>query len=89
MSPPIFGERFTVSLEGVDAVAMMDRWRSLCQESTKPATPAFKDLYARVTTVRGSRFRFRGGDREATRKQVQSLFADLGPGVNAKVEDNL
>ena len=45
--------------------------------------------YARVTTVRGSRFRFRGGDREATRKQVQSLFADLGPGVSAKVEDNL
>ncbi len=89
MSPPIFGERFTVALDGVDAVAMMDRWRTLCQESSNPATPAFKDLYARVTTVRGSRFRFRGGDREATRKQLQSLFADLGPEVHAKVEDNL
>ncbi|MDX2117149.1 MAG: ammonium transporter [Planctomycetota bacterium] len=89
MSPPIFGERFTVALEGVDAVAMMDRWRTLCQESSKPASAEFKDLYARVTTVRGTRFRFRGGDRDSTRKQLQSLFNDLGPGVNAKVEDSL
>jgi len=89
MSPPIFGERFTIALEGVDAVAMMDRWRTLCQESTKPASPEFKDLYSRVTTVRGTRFRFRGGDRDSTRKQLQSLFNDLGPGVNAKAEDSL
>lgn len=86
MSPPVIGERFAVVLDGVDPVAMMDRWRDLCQDGRGSTVAEFKDVYPMLTTIRGTRFRFRGGEREKVRASLLRLFADLGPSVNARVE---
>ncbi len=85
-TPPIMLERFTVRVHGVDGAAMMARWRSQCGERSSPPTKEFEELYGRLTTIRGTDFRFRGGDREKTRRSLEGLFADLGPSVSASVE---
>jgi Amt family ammonium transporter len=85
VAPPLSGERFTVVLEGVDPAAMMDRWRNLCQDA-RPTSAEFRALYAQLTTVRGTRFRFRGNDKESARENLRRIFADLGPSVTARVE---
>jgi Amt family ammonium transporter len=86
MSPPVVGERFAIVLDGVDPVAMMDRWRDLCQDGRGSSVAEFKDVYPVVTTIRGTRFRFRGGQRERIRASLLRLFADLGPAVSARIE---
>lgn len=84
-APPITGERFGVVLEGVDPAAMIDRWRNLCQEG-RATSAEFRDLYAQLTTVRGTRFRFRGNNKEQVRQSLARLFADLGQNVTARLE---
>lgn len=86
-APPVFGGRFTVALEGLDPVAMMDRWRDLCREGRAESVAEFMAVYPNVTTVRGTRFRFRAGDAEEARAALERLFADLGPAVRATIED--
>ena len=86
VAPPFFGDRFSITLDDVDPVAMMDRWRSLCSDRHPDLPEEFKDLYAHVTTVRGTTFRLRGGDREKLRSTLERLFTDLGPSVRARIE---
>lgn len=86
-TPPMFQDRFTVRVHGVDAAAMMTRWRSLCGERASPPPAEFTDLYGRLSTIRGTDFRFRGGEREETRRSVERLFGDLGTSVTASVQD--
>jgi ammonium transporter, Amt family len=86
MTPPAIGERFAVVLEGIDPVAMMNRWRELCSHDRGSHIAEFKQIYPVVTTVRGTRFRFRAGDRDQIRTSLLRLFADLGPAVSARVE---
>jgi Amt family ammonium transporter len=84
-APPIFQDRFAVRIHGVDAAAMMNRWRSLCGERAAAPSQEFTDLYGRLTTIRGMEFNFRGGDRDRTRQTLERLFSDLGPSVAATV----
>jgi hypothetical protein len=86
-TPPILGGRFTVAIEGVDEDAMMEHWRGLCQDTGTPISPEFRSIYSRVTTIRGTRFRFRGGDREQIRKNLERLFKEVSPTASARVED--
>lgn len=85
MSPPT-GERFVVRLDGIDADALIKYWRSLCQVHEGPVSPQFAAVYRLVTTVTGTRFRFRGGDREAIRSNLEQLFRHVSPTVKAQVE---
>ena len=64
----------------------MDRWRELCSHDRGSHIAEFKQIYPVVTTVRGTRFRFRAGDRDQIRTSLLRLFADLGPAVSARVE---
>ncbi len=85
--PPVSGGRFTVSLSGIDVGAMTEHWRQLCQESNGTPSPEFRTVYARVSTIRGSSFRFRGGDRELVRRSLEQLFKPVASGVKATIED--
>lgn len=84
--PPVTGERFTVALDGIDAGRMMDHWRGLCQEQVTGPTPEFRAVYGRVTTIRGTHFRFRGGDREQIRRSLEQVFKGVAPSVAARIE---
>ncbi len=85
--PPVTGGRFTVTLSGIDVGAMTEHWRQLCQESNGTPSAEFKNVYARVSTIRGSSFRFRGGDRELVRRSLEQLFKPVTAGVKATIED--
>jgi ammonium transporter len=74
--PPNGQKRFTVVVEGVDPHNLIDAWSDLCQVGSRPPAPAFRAVYPFVTTVQGNRFRFRGGNPEEMRENLQSLFKD-------------
>jgi len=86
MTPPVRGNRFTVSLEGVEPTAMMSRWRELCGTQAGPPSDAFKSIYSNVTTIRGNKFRFRGGEREQMRRNLETLFKSVSPAAAARLD---
>ena len=85
--PPVVGGRFNVVLSGVEPTAMIERWRAMCQNGKVPATPEFKLVYSHLSTLRGSTFRFRGGDREQIRRSLEGLFKTMAPAATAKVAE--
>jgi Amt family ammonium transporter len=86
--PPDGQKRFTVVVEGVPVPELLHAWSGLCQANGKQPSPDFKAVYPHVTTVKGNRFRFRGGDRAAMRGHMQRLFQDaLGASIRAHVEE--
>jgi Amt family ammonium transporter len=83
-APPTEGGRFHVALDGVDGTSLQEHWRSLCKANGQ-AGPAFKEIYRHVTTLRGSTFRFRGGNREQMRKILEELFRETFPKAKARI----
>ena len=69
--PPDGGKRFHVVVEGVNNGDLLHAWSDLCQPRETPPDPEFKAVYPYVTTVQGNRFRFRGGDPQAMRENLQ------------------
>jgi ammonium transporter, Amt family len=86
--PPAIGKRFTAVVEGANNGDLMHVWSQLCQPGATPPTPEFKAVYPFVTTVQGNRFRFRGGDPEQLRQNLERLLQPhLGSqGVRVRVE---
>jgi Amt family ammonium transporter len=86
--PPRFAGRFTVVVSGPAPADLMHAWSSLCQTGNGPPPPDFRAIYPYVTTVKGNRLRFRGGDRNEMRAHVQRLFQDkLGAAVQTHIEE--
>jgi Amt family ammonium transporter len=86
--PSARGGRFAVALEGIEPDVMKTRWRALCQNGTTPHPPEFKTVYAQVSTVRGNRFHFRGGDPKQARRDLEQLFKPVAATVNATIENS-
>jgi Amt family ammonium transporter len=86
-APPNGKERFTIVVEGASEKELMDVWSRLCQAGTTHP-PEFTAIYPLVTTVKGNRFRFRGGDHFNTRSNLKRLFeAELNTTVQTHIED--
>ena len=86
MTPPVAGERFTVTLGGIDESAMRSHWRNLCQDHGVAPSADFASVYAHVSTVRGMKFRFRGGDKDALRANLENTFKEVSGSVTASIE---
>jgi ammonium transporter len=86
--PPNGKRHFTVVVEGSTNGDLMKAWSGLCQAGVKP-TPEFRAVYPNVTTVRGNKFNFRGGDPGEMRRDLQRLFQDTldGAAVITHVEN--
>jgi len=67
-------KRFSVIVDGVKNGELMHVWSDLCRPGTAPPEPEFRAVYPNVTTVQGNRFRFRGGDPQVMRENLQQLF---------------
>jgi ammonium transporter len=89
-APPLNGgtRRFTVVVEGPSDEKLIDAWSKLCQAGEQPPAKEFEAVYPYVTTVRGNKFRFRGGDPVILKDQLKKLFADAldGAAVQTHVE---
>jgi ammonium transporter len=73
---PPRGKRFSVVVEGVANGDLLHAWSELCQPRQEPPAPEFKAVYPFVTTVQGNRFRFRDGDPQVMRDNLQRLLQD-------------
>jgi ammonium transporter len=86
--PPDGKGRFTVIIENVNPQELMAEWSALCQAGKGPASEDFRAIYPYLTTVRGNRFHFRGGDRYKMRGHLIKLFADkISTTVRAHIEE--
>ncbi|HQE45179.1 MAG TPA: hypothetical protein PLM77_18480, partial [Phycisphaerae bacterium] len=65
--------------------AISRHWRGLCQSNGTPPTPEFKQVYANLSTVRENHFRFRGGDREEIRADLEAIFKEVTPGATVRI----
>jgi ammonium transporter len=85
--PPNGKKHFTVVVEGVDQGTLRDAWSKMCGAGTTPP-PEFRDVYPYVTTVKGNRFHFRGGDPTSMRDSMRKVFeSQVGGAVKARVEE--
>jgi ammonium transporter len=67
--------RFDLQLNGADHKELMKVWTGLCQPSPDPIDPDFLAVYPYVTTIRGTKFRCRGGNPEDLAKRLSTLFS--------------
>ena len=66
---------------------MTSRWRALCQNGKTPHPPEFKSVYAQISTIRGNRFRFRGGNPVEAQRQLEALLEPVSAEVKADMVD--
>jgi ammonium transporter len=87
-APPNGQKRFTAVVEGATNGDLIHVWSDLCQVGPEPPAAEFKAVYPFVTTVQGNRFRFRGGDQQALRDNLQRLLQDRlkGRPIRVRVE---
>jgi hypothetical protein len=85
MAPPKFTDRFAISVDGIEGDTVSNLWRGFCKLNGSPPSEAFKNVYTHFTTVRGSEFHFRSGDREGIRGDVEALFKKVSPKVKARI----
>jgi hypothetical protein len=84
-SVPRGNGRFDLELTGATPRELMKVWSDLCQPSDDPADPDFLAVYPHVTTIRGTKFRCRGGDPTEVAKRLEALFTrHVGRGIEAK-----
>ncbi|MGL6094790.1 MAG: ammonium transporter, partial [Fimbriiglobus sp.] len=77
--------RFELHIEGATSGDLVKVWSSLCQPTGQPADADFLAVYPYVTTVRGTTFRCRGGNKDAIAKRLDALFKKHLPGRPVKV----
>jgi Amt family ammonium transporter len=88
LAPPETERRYAVTIEGVEVTLLMNLWSDLCQARADGPSPEFRAVYPHVTTVQGNRFRFRGGDPQVIRSQLERLFQQAlnGSPVRTRLE---
>jgi hypothetical protein len=79
-------ERFTVVLDGADPKEVQTVWADLCKPTDKPPRPEFVTVYKHLTTMSGSKFKFRGGNPAEIKKALAALFED---GLDVKVRSHV
>jgi len=86
--PPNGFKRFTVVVDGPSNEVLAKTWSELCQAGPKPPVPEFRAVYPYLTTIKGNRFNFRGGDATVLSGNLQRLLQDRlsGSSVKARVE---
>lgn len=72
--PPEGAKRFTLVVNGPSDRELMDVWSDLCRPEANGAAPEFKTVYPHMTTVKGNRFHFRGGNVADIQHNLQRLF---------------
>jgi Amt family ammonium transporter len=84
-APPDRQKRFAVLVEGVEAGQLAQVWSDLCQAGAAPPPAEFRAVYPYMTTLQGTRFRFRGGDPLMVRANLERLLKDRLPGLSVRV----
>ncbi len=88
LMPPNGKGRFTVVVEGSNPHELMHTWSDLCQAGPTPTPAELQTVYPFVTTVKGNRFHFRGGDPATMSASLTRLFESRlrGQKIQSRVE---
>jgi Amt family ammonium transporter len=70
-------KRFTVVLDGLPADKIAAVWSEMCQPKNKP-TKEFLEVYPKMTSLVGNRFRFADGDPEKLGASLAKIFSKTG-----------
>ena len=75
--PPNESKRFSALVEGVDLDLLTRTWSDLCHSGADQLPPPeFKAVYPYMTTMQGNRFRFRGGDPQSIRANLERVLQE-------------
>jgi hypothetical protein len=74
--PPPDRKNYVVLVEGVDLDELTSIWSDLCQTGAEPPPADFLAIYPHMTTLQGNRFRFRSGDGQAIRRNLERLLQE-------------
>jgi ammonium transporter len=87
-APPNGRTRFTAVVDGPQPAALRQVWTELCQTGPNPPPEELLAVYPFVTTVKGNRFRFRGGDPAALTANLTKLLEHQlrGQKIQVRVE---
>ena len=85
VAPPIGQKRFAILVEGIAVGRLAEVWSGLCQAGEAPPPAEFLAVYPYMTTLQGTRFRFRGGDPLAIRGNLERLLQDRFKGQPIRV----
>ena len=77
--------RFELGVEGATSAELMKVWSALCQPTGQVSDADFLAVYPYVTTIRGSKFRCRGGNASSISQRLEALFKKHLPGRPIKV----
>jgi hypothetical protein len=80
---------FTLVVEGPSPEELRKAWNALCSPSADPPSPEFKKVYQFLTTVSGSKFRFRGGNHITLKENLQKLLQEALDGTAVKVHSDV
>jgi len=83
--PPNGKKHFSVVVDGVDATHLARTWSSLCHAGDRPPPSEFRAVYPYMTTLQGTRFRFRAGDPQLIRANLEDLLKQHLPGRSVRV----
>lgn len=86
--PPDGARRYTLVVDGVDPGSLVSTWSDLCQPNGEKPTPEFLGLYPYMTTMKGNRLRFRGGDPADSALALEKLLRNeiVGSAIKVRVE---
>lgn len=86
--PPSGDGRYTLVVDGVDPGLLSHSWSELCQPNGEKPVPEFMLIYPYMTTMKGNRLRFRGGDPADTALALEKLLRNeiVGQSVRVRVE---
>jgi hypothetical protein len=77
--------RYSLVVEGLAPDKLATIWANLCKPSKEAPSKEFLLVYPHMTTVKGNRFRFRGGDPKLVREGLASLLVEEVNGEPVKV----
>ena len=78
-------KQLTILVDGVDVAVLQKVWSELCQPGDVPPERDFLAIYPQFTTLKGNRFRFRGGDPTELRSCLERLLKSRLPGKMIQV----
>ena len=78
-------KQLTILVDGIDVAVLQKVWSELCQPSDAPPERDFLAIYPQFTTLKGNRFRFRGGEPTELRSCLERLLKSRMPGKMIQV----
>ncbi len=84
--PPPSAKRYEVTVTGLSTEELSKLWSKICQPNGHEVPQELKAVYPFLTTIKESTFRFRGGEPEQVRDNLQKLLQSKSDGGTVETQ---